>query len=85
MTAASNQPLDPCLMVNNWGKQWFKEYKNEKNASDFFPHYAITMIRLEFRILPLINGVLISYWALVKHWLLLYSQAQDVKFPFVVF
>lgn len=37
MTAASNQPLDPCLMVNNWGKLWFKEYKNEKNASDFFP------------------------------------------------
>lgn len=34
MTAASNQLLDPCLIVN----KWFKVYKNEKkNASDFFP------------------------------------------------
>ena len=68
-------------------RKWFTMYVKMKNVSDFFPLYAIVILRSkEFRVLTLITDVLMSYWSSYDNqWLLLsQSQAQDYEFPMVV-
>ena len=65
----------------------FTMYVKMKNVSDFFPLYAIVILRSkEFRVLTLITDVLMSYWSSYDNqWLLLsQSQAQDYESPMVV-
>ena len=68
-------------------RKWFTMYVKMKNVSDFFPLYAIVILRSkEFRVLTLITDVLMSYWSSYDNqWLLLsQSQAQDYESPMVV-